>query len=171
MDLKKMAEILKPIGNLAVVAGIVLVVLELNQNSKLVEAQLESDEFASWLAVDASKQSETFGEVLAKSIERPEELTLGEMVELDGYLYTYLDLLWRRETLHTLGIGSDLEVQARTSMTYYFGNRFAQAWWAESKFRFEDEFVTTIDRLMPEVSADQDIEFFGRIRTRLSAGD
>ena len=52
-----------------------------------------------------------------------------------------------------------------------FGNRFAQAWWAETKFKFEDDFVATIDLIMPEVDSNQDADFFGRIRTRIAEGD
>jgi len=158
------------LGNLGVLAGIVLVAVQINQNSALVEAQLESDEAAAWVEIDASKQGENFSDVLAKAIERPEDLTLSEMVALDGYLYSYLDQLWRREQLYAIGLGNDLEDEIRDSIRDFFGNRFAQAWWAETKFKFGSDFIQTFERVLSEVSPDQDAEFFDRIEARLTRG-
>jgi hypothetical protein len=158
------------LGVLAVVGGMVMVAVELYQNSKLVEAQLASDEYAAWVEIDASKQGESFAEVLAKAIERPEDLTLAEMVELDGYLYTYLDLPWRRKALHSLGIGEAVPEEVAGTIDDYFGNRFARAWWEETKFKYREEMIEIIEREMQNVSPDQHLEFFGRIGSRLSQG-
>lgn len=156
---------------LGVIASMVFVGVEIQQNTRLVEAQLESDEYSGWVAIDASKQGEAFSEVLAKAIERPEDLTLPEMLELDGYLYTYFDLLWRRQNLHQMGLGHSLEVELTQTVYDYLGNRFARAWWEETKFKFEPSFIDAVEAAMPSVSADQDEEFFGRIATRLNDGD
>jgi hypothetical protein len=170
MDRSKLGSALTHLGNLAVLAGIVLVAIEINQNSVLVEAQLESELYAAWVDIDASKQSEAFAEVLAKAIEQPEQLTLAEMVELDGYLYSYFDLLWRREQLHSFGIGDDLETEIRGNIRDYFGNPFAHAWWEETKFKYGPEFVATFERVLSEISPEQDAQFFGRIEERLADG-
>ena len=170
MNSSRLNSTLTHLGNLGVLAGIILVAVQINQNSALVEAQLESDEAAAWVEIDASKQGENFGDVLAKAIERPEDLTLSEMVALDGYLYSYLDQLWRREQLYGIGLGNDLEDEIRGSIRDFFGNRFAQAWWAETKFKFGADFIQTFERVLREVSPDQDAEFFDRIEARLTSG-
>lgn len=163
-------EVRDAVGALAVIAGLVFVGVEIRQNTRLVEAQLESDEHSDWVVVDGSKQSEQFAEVLAKSIERPRELTLAEMVELDGYLYTYLDLLWRRSVLHEMGLGQDLDAEAMTTAQDYFGNEFARAWWEETKFKYDPDFIDSVERAMAEVSPSQDLDFYRRIAARV-AGD
>jgi hypothetical protein len=156
------------LGFLAVVGGLVMVVVEVSQNSTLVEAQLESELHSAWIEIDASKQGEDFAEVLAKAIERPQDLTLGEMVELDGYLYSYLDILWRRDALSDLGVGPALVDQVRGTIKDYFRNAFARAWWEETKFKFEDDFVALIEEEMRSVTPTQDLDMYGRISARLA---
>jgi hypothetical protein len=172
--MSKLVERLKGLGNLAVLAGIILIAVEINQNSKLVEAQLASDDAAAWVAIDASKQGENFADVLAKAIERPEDLTLAEMLEMDGYLFTYLDQLWRQEDLSTLGLSTELEPLVQASIDEFFGNEFAQAWWVESKFKFEgddSELFEIVDREIQNLSPTQDLEYFGRIKSRIIEGE
>ena len=53
MGIKKMAVPWSLLGNLAVLGGIILVAVEIRQNSRLVEAQMESDDNAAWVAIDA----------------------------------------------------------------------------------------------------------------------
>ncbi len=171
MQTEKVVRATKALGNLAVLVGIILIAVEISQNSNLVEAQLASDSQAAWVAIDASKQGESFAEVLAKAIERPEDLTLAEMLAMDGYLLTYLDQLWRRDALHALGLGVALDESVRGSIQDFFGNEFAQAWWVETKFKFEDDFVEIIDREMLNVSPNQDVEYFGRLKSRITEGE
>ena len=108
--------------------------------------------------------------MLAKAIENPANLTLAEMLEMDGYLFTYIDQLQRRGALYELGLGTDVGGLVRGSIEEFFGNEFAQAWWEESKFRFDDEFIEIVEREMQNVSPNQDVEFFGRIASRLPKG-
>jgi len=172
--MSKLVERVKGLGNVAVLAGIILIAVEINQNSRLVEVQLESDQAAAWIEIDASKQGERFAEVLAKAIERPEDLTLAEMLEMDGYLYTYLDQLWREETLYRLGLSDELEVLVRGTIRDFFGNEFAQAWWVETRFKFEDdnsEVYEFVDRAIQNLSPTQDLELFGRIKSRIIEGE
>jgi len=134
---------------------------------------LASDDAAAWVAIDASKQGESFAEVLAKAIEHPEDLTLAEMLEMDGYLFTYLDQLWRQEDLFALGLSTELEPLVQVSIDEFFGNEFAQAWWFESKFKFEgddSELFEIVDREIQNLSPTQDLEYFGRIKSRIIEG-
>ena len=43
--------------------------------------------------MDGTRQSEEFAKVLAKSIEKPQDLTLAEFFELDAYYQGVLDQL------------------------------------------------------------------------------
>ncbi len=169
MRMSALVERLKGLGNLAVLAGIILIAVEIRQASRLVEAQLASDEAALWVEIDNSRQGENLADALAKAIEHPEDLTLAEMLEVDGYLYTFVGQLWRRGQLYELGIGDSMETVVGSWVPEYFGNEFARAWWAESKFKFGDAFVEIVERGIQDISATQDLEFFGRIKSRLAS--
>ena len=104
MKAGKIGEWLQVIGSFGVIFGLILVALQIQQNTVLVRAELVSNASDAWINIDASKQSENFASVLAKSIVNPQELTTAEILELDGYLFTYIDQLDRDRDLYNLGV-------------------------------------------------------------------
>ncbi len=111
MDSNKLANWLQVCANFGLLGGLVLVAIQINQNSdqlsqthQLTRAELLSNQHDAWIEIDASKQSENFAKVLAKSIIKPDELTASEILELDGYLFTYLDQLMRDRELYIVGV-------------------------------------------------------------------
>ena len=169
MKAGKIGDWLQVIGSFGVIFGLILVALQIQQNTVLVRAELYSNASDAWINIDASKQSENFASVLAKSIVNPEELTAAEILELDGYLFTYIDQLYRDRELYNLGVfDTPLESQVRGSLSDYFGNDFARAWWAETKWKFDFDIVEVIDKEMQSISISQDIDYIERITARLS---
>ena len=160
---------LQVIGNFGVLAGLLLVALQIQQNTVLVRAELLSNESDAWISIDASKQSERFASVLAKSIVNPQELNAAEILELDGYLFTYIDQLVRDRELYDLGVfDNPMESQISGSLHDYFGNQFARVWWEETKWKFSPDIVEIIDREMEKISVTQDIDYIERIKATLS---
>ena len=157
------------IGGIAIIVSLVYVGYQVRQNTILVRAELNSNALDSWIDIDASKQSESFASTLAKSIENPQELTAAEILELDGYLFTYIDQLVRDRDLYNLGIfDRPLKLIVRGSLSDYFGNKFARAWWAETKWKHRQDIVEIIDREMETISVNQDIDYIEQIKARLS---
>jgi len=169
MEARRISEWLQVISSFGVLAGLILVALQIQQSTTLVRAELRSSAADAWINIDASKQSEGFAGVLAKSIVKPQELTVAEILELDGYLFTYIDQLGRDRDLYDAGIFDDPpELLVRGSLYDYFGNEFARAWWAETKWKFDSDIVEVIDDEMKDISESQDVEYIERIRARLS---
>ncbi len=89
------------------------------------------------------------------------------MVELDVYLFTYMDQLLRHRGRVVLGLEEgSLADLVENSIDDFFGNRYAQAWWAETKHKWGG-LRGAIDLHLERVSVDQDLEYYGRIRARL----
>ena len=169
MKAGKISEWLQVIGNFGVLAGLILVAVQIQQNTVLVRAELLSNEWDAWISIDASKQSERFASVLAKSIVNPQELNAAEILELDGYLFSYIDQLIRDRELYDLGVfDTPLETQISGSLSDYFGNQFARVWWEETKWKFSLDIVEIIDREMEKISVTQDIDYIERIKATLS---
>ncbi len=169
MKAGKISEWLQVIGNFGVLAGLILVAVQIQQNTVLVRAELLSNEWDAWISIDASKQSERFASVLAKSIVNPQELNAAEILELDGYFFTYIDQLIRDRELYDLGVfDTPLETQISGSLSDYFGNQFARVWWEETKWKFSLDIVEIIDREMEKISVTQDIDYIERIKATLS---
>jgi len=169
MKASKISEWLQVIGSFGLLAGLILVALQIQQNTILVRAELVSNASDAWINIDASKQSENFASVLAKSIVNPQELTTAEILELDGYLFTYIDQLDRDRDLYDLGVfDTPPEALVRGSLSDYFGNEFARAWWVETKWKCELNIVEAFDREIENISVSQDIDYIERIKSRLS---
>ena len=114
---------------LALVGGLVLVATQINPSTKITRVQLETSVQLSWRAVDATRQSEEFAKVLAKSIERPQDLTLAEFFELDAYYLGVLDQLELVANHKEAGYrDGTLEDIFANNAQIYFGNAFAKAW-------------------------------------------
>ena len=81
--------------NAAVFVGLVLVVLELNQNSELARVELINDGNAMENDLFLTLMESVPKDTIAKSIECPERLDLSDYIVLDSYLYTGMNLVYR----------------------------------------------------------------------------
>jgi len=157
-------------ANVGLLAGLVLVALQLQQNTHLARATLIASQMESWVYFDQSNQSETFAVVLAKAVDSPEKLTNAEMLELTGYLRAALDLLNSHVILTDLGLfGSPLQESVGSSVKQLFGNRFAIAWWAENRNEWGTTLRSIVDRSIAEAADFEtyDQRKLDRIRSRL----
>lgn len=169
MQLGKLGDWLHMMASFGVLAGLIMVGLQIQQNTVWVRAEMASSFADAWMDIDSSKQDGAFAAVLAKSIEQPEDLTLAEMIQLDGYYFTYLDQLERERQLGGLEVSEDsIDRLIAATLPHFFGNAYAQAWWAESKFKLSDDLEEIVDREIAKISADHDQDYYARIRARLS---
>ena len=143
-------DIVEATGMISVVAGLLLVAYQINQATSIASAQARAEYSAGWRSVDSTRQSERFAEVLAKSIYYPNELTLGEILELDAYYTGILDQIQSAKANWEAGIRtSHWQVSVDFLAQSYFGNEFSRSWWNLVKDGYArgegEQFVATID--------------------------
>lgn len=78
------------ITGIAIVVGLVLVVLELQQNRDAVRSQLSNDAFQIYTDFGTAVLGENAAEVIAKACESPTELSAADLVILD-FFYSELE--------------------------------------------------------------------------------
>jgi len=114
---------------LVLVGGLALVSAQIKQSTDITRIQLDTSVRQNWRTVDSTRQSEEFAKVLAKSIEQPQDLTLAEFFELDGYYLGVTDQLQSLASHVESGYGqSDIDDTYANNAEIYFGNSFAKAW-------------------------------------------
>lgn len=114
---------------LALIGGLALVAAQIKQSTDITRVQLATSVNQNWRTVDATRQSEEFARVLAKSIEQPQDLTLAEFLELDAYYLGVVDQVGALALHVESGYReSNLESVYANNARLYFGNPFAQAW-------------------------------------------
>ena len=132
VDSDRVTHLLTLAANIGVIVGIVFLVLEIRQTSAIATAQVRLDYSAGWRSVDESRQDESFSEVITKSIENPEELSLSEVIQLDAYYTGILDQMLSAQTARVTGLvdGPFSEV-ANMVGAIYFSDEFARSWWKQ----------------------------------------
>ena len=130
MDSERITRLLTLIANTGVIVGLVFLALEMQQTSAIATAEARLAYSAGWRSVDESRQDASFAEVLTKSIEAPEELSLTEVVRLDGYYSGILDQMLSAQTARATGIVDGPFTDVANSIgAIYFSNEFARSWW------------------------------------------
>lgn len=170
MEFADWTGILQLIGTLGLIAGLVLVALQIHQNSNLMRAELSSIRHDAWIEIDSAKRSEDFSRVLSKAIEDPGNLSLAEMIEMDGYLMNFLAQLDREYVLSSLkAFFSDPDKTVKENVELYMGNRFAQSWWIEQKSDklWSKPMIEAIDSEIKKVPFTRDSDFYERIKSRI----
>ena len=169
----KLGQWLQVSANIGILAGLILVGLQINQNTELTRLNFYSSEEDGYLAMGATFSGETLAAAWAKAVEEPESLTTSEMVQVDGYLDNVWTQIVRREYLHTEGLyqvsgKSFIEWEAART----FGNVFAQAWWKERRKYIEDSRVHLKDSLDRAIASQDDeahARRFDNIRSTIAA--
>jgi len=153
-------QVIEAAGVLSVVAGLLLVAYQINQANNFASAQARAEFSAGWRSVDSTRQSDDFADVLAKSIYHPNELTPGEILELDAYYTGVLDQIQSAKANWEAGIrSSHWQVTVDFLAPTYFGNEFARSWWNISKAEYAkgegEQFVATIDAAIKAAEPDR----------------
>jgi len=169
MEINKYNKWIQLGANVGILAGLFLVGLQIQQNSELTRAALFSDYQDTWTSINNTMQSEFFAEAMAAAVEDPENLSVSQMVELRGYMYSIMEQFTRSISLYQLGVFQiDPAVSIGTRVNDVFGNRYAQAWWAENRLNWSLPIRNIIDDEIPKVSPNEDLENFRRIKERLT---
>ena len=95
MDFEKLNKWLQVSANIGIVLGLVLVGIQLRQNSDLARIQLLYEESNRAIDLETAVVGEQSAAVWAKSIEAPEDLTLAEIRIMEALLWSFVEQLRR----------------------------------------------------------------------------
>ncbi len=150
--------------------GLVLVAIELNQNTRHLRLQLLDQITARANENNRALLGENPTTAIVKSVREPENLTYAELLIVDAYLINVLSAWEDRFFLHEAELvdASDWKQKIEEEVSWYFGNRFAKNWWRESGKEFvELEVARYIDEALRAVGDDDTYNYW--LRTRPTA--
>ena len=176
MNSSKLSDWLQIAANTGIIAGLLLVGLQLKQNSDLLKTQLLYEESKRLVDLETQVVGENGAEVWAKSISDPASLSLAEQRIMEALLWSYVEELRATRMLGELGLldDTDWKTRVRSDTAFYLGNRYARAWWANFK---EDNTVLTpdlieeIDRRLSESPTDRTAEYMQSPMDRMHDAD
>lgn len=172
MNSSKLSDWLQIAANTGIILGLLLVGLQLKQNSDLLKTQLLYEESSRLVDLETQVVGETGAEVWAKSISDPENLNLAEQRIMEALLWSYVEQLRSTRLLGELGLLEDADWKARvTSDTgFYLGNKYGRAWWAnfkEGNAVLPPDLIMEIDSRLSEVDTNRTAEYIRSTMDRL----
>ncbi len=130
MDSSKIGKWLQIVGNLGLIAGLVLVAVQINQNTEMTRAQMLSEGWINAASNYYARAGENPASAIARAHTDPDRLTHEDMVVLDALITAEWMLVNRVEALSSMGYEVfPIETMARVFVGQQLGNPFGMAWW------------------------------------------
>jgi len=129
----KLSDWLQVAANVGIVIGLLLVGVQLKQNSDLLKTQLLYEESHRAIDLETQVVGENGAEVWAKSITDAKSLSLAEQRVMEA-------LLWR--------------IRVNSETAFFLANEYGAAWWAnynEGNTALPDDLVVAINTRLSEV--------------------
>ena len=131
MDESRVVKWITIATNLAVLAGLILLVMEISQNNNLAKLQALQERRNSAQQSEMQFYDPEISRIWVKSIMEPENMTLPEIRAMDAYLVVQLFQAGHVWSLEQAGLMSEDEAREwmLDDVDFYFSNTYAQTWW------------------------------------------
>lgn len=152
-------------GIVAIVASLVFVGMQMQQDRVHARAELGADSFAHLASMSLEMTSAEFATTFAKALDRPDELTTVEQLQMNAYLRAFMYLVLRDCYLKEREVFVECEIIVREYGPIYFGNSYAQSWWrleAPTKQTFLPDWVDSVITGFDPESTRKQLEALGR---------
>ena len=175
MDSQNMSKWLTLGANIGILIGLILVVIQIRQNSDLLRLQFINDEYLSQSSSEKLLIGDNPADAIMKAMYSPEDMTYADFRVNDAYLISKIDLMYRRYQLGQEGIFDEdewKETDIGFSFEWLFGNRFSRLWWEhEGRGAYSNvpELVEYVDSRIKSVSDDMSTRSWETIRSELQA--
>lgn len=158
MDIGKLNNWLQVTANIGIVLGLVLVGVQLKQNSDLARMQLLSEESQRLVDFELEVVGERGAEVWAKSIEDPENLTLAEVRIMEALLWGFAENLRGTYRLAELGLleEEDWRTRVDSEVTFFLSDRYSRSWWMNYGGHHAASYPEELRNAIDEVIAGDD---------------
>lgn len=142
--------------NIAVLAGVLLLVMELRQNAELARLEMVQDRISTFQQAEAAFFNPELSEVWVKSVTDPGAMTLAEIRAMDAYFAIHIAQMMREHDLEKAGLVNEgaTAKAMEADFAWLFGSRFAKTWWAHWGGDWPPDFVELAEAFVE--AADED---------------
>ena len=138
-------------ANLGVVAGLIMLAVELRQNTQVVRAQAVSSLLTGVIAGEIAFMGDDTAAAYTKAEHSPEALTSEEIGKVWAYLNVTMLSVQQTHTMYKLGLASDEAWGTAKDWAIAATNfRFGRVWWREVKGIYPSDLVEEVDAILAE---------------------
>lgn len=161
------------LANVGILVGLVLVAIELNQNTRQLELTLEWQVNQRIVDNNRDLMAASTAELYEKSIIKPEDLSFAEFQAAAGLVLNFLNVWEDRYFMYEHGLIDDQEWKSYVNedIGYTLGNRFARELWETSKGIYNAELVEYVDDKLKESSTTASYQWYSDTLNGISADE
>jgi hypothetical protein len=157
-------------ANLGVIASLVLLAVELRQNTQVVRAQAVANLATGISSGEAAFMGEDAAEAFVKAVYTPETLTNEEIAKVWAYLNVTMMAAQQVQVMYASGLATEeawknAQTWASVSISFPFG----RLWWREMKIVYLTDLVETIDAALVEWDPETMQSAFERMKNEVRA--
>ena len=165
MNNSKISAWIQVTANVGIVIGLLLVGVQLKQNSNLLKTQLLYEESKVAINLETQVIGENGAEVWAKSITDAKSLNLAEQRVMEALLWSFTEQLRATHMLAELGLLEDVEWKKRvkSESAFFMANEYGIAWWAnysDGNTALPEDLITAINTRLSEADNDFTDNYF-----------
>lgn len=139
------------ISNVALLAGLVLVAVQIQQNTAITRAQLVNDYFLADMELELTMMGEDPAASFTKAVFDPDALTEYDAVVLDRYFNYGMVQLNRLRQMAELGLAEEGWEERIGYLEWHLGNEAGRRWWTEIREDlFGDDYEAVMDSVLSE---------------------
>ena len=168
--MEKLNHWLTLISNVTILIGLILVAVEINDNTRAVRSQEVGALHEMSLTRQSVLLSENVNQAYTKSLLSPGELTFEEMSLLINYIAMTLNNLERSYMAYTNGIITEEDWNDQLyTVPIYLGTEFGQTLWVQLKNDYSNlpDFVDALENALANSPVVPDDEFYIELHERL----
>jgi len=145
-------------ANLGVIAGLILVAVQINQNTAITKAQVANEYYIADMTLELAMMGENPADSFTKAVYAPDEITTADAVVLDRYFNYGMVQIQRLQKMDELGMAYEGWHERVNYLRWHFGNEIGRRWWNQVKDGYSDEFREYVDKILTEDSLSENRE-------------
>jgi hypothetical protein len=157
----EVGQILSILANVGVLAGLILVAIQINQGSRVAKAQLENDYFLADMQLELAMMGDAPIASWIKAVYAPDEITQHDVAVLDRYFNFGVVQIRRMRQMQQLGLADERVLTQHLSyLKWHLGNEVGRRWLAQYKAADpDDEIWSLVDDALPSLDHTQNRQF------------
>ncbi len=148
MDSEKFNRWLTLAANVGVIAGLVLVAIQINQNTQITKVQIANDYFLADMALELAMMGEEPAVSWNKAVYTPDDLTTVDAVILDRYFNYGLVQVLRLQEMDKMGMAPQGWEERVDYLGWHLGNEVGRRWWEQVKNDYSEDFRAKVDKIL-----------------------
>jgi hypothetical protein len=163
MDMTKLNPWLNFLANAGVIAGLVLVAVQINQNTEITKAQIANDYFIADMNLELAMMGDDPASSWVKAVYTPDEINHLDAAILDRYFNYGVVQVLRLQEMHELGLAPDNWQERVDYLSWHLGNEAGRRWWDHAKDGWPEDIVRNVDNILEKRNHSENQELLDAI--------